>query len=103
MFPIPDSCITLRVIKNEVNIGRRMFLNEQLNFCNDNTVQILNMAKRTYQVVVKKLNPNLLVNACDFKLLEQKCLEYEKSHQTFQQAATDVILKQISEEQTGTE
>ena len=76
MFPVSDEYISKRIIKNEQNIVRRMFLNEQLQFCIDNEQQIFNQARRTYNIVVKELKKGLLDNACMFKLLEEACLKY---------------------------
>jgi len=76
MFPVSDKYITERIIRNEQNITRRMFLNDQLQFCIDNEQLILNQARRTYNIVTKGLNEGLLDNACMFKLLEDACLKY---------------------------
>lgn len=76
MFPVPDNCIKERVIKNEQDKGRRMFLNTQLQFCLDNEMQIRNQARRTYTIITKKLNPVLLDNSCDFKSLEDAFTKY---------------------------
>ena len=66
MFPVPESCITERIIKDEPNAKRRQFLYAQLRFCIRNAQRITNQARRTYQVVTKKLSPSLLENSCDF-------------------------------------
>ena len=77
MFPVPDICITERIIKNEPDISRRMFLNAQLRFCINNAKAILNHAKRTYLIVTRELNKGLLSNSCMFKLLETACADYQ--------------------------
>jgi len=76
MFPVPNDCISIRIIKNEADIKRRMFLNAQLQFCIDHAEHIHNQAQRTYTIITKKLNKNLLTNSCDFKLLENACEKY---------------------------
>jgi protein AbiQ len=76
MFPVPDDCISERIIKDEINLSRRIFLNAQLKFCIDNAEQIHNQAKRTHTIITKKLNPGLLKNSCDFELLEEACYKY---------------------------
>jgi protein AbiQ len=78
MFPVPDNMITPRIIKNEINEKRRIFLYEQLKFCNKNYDLIIRQAKRTYTIITKKLNPTLTKNSCDFKLLEKACRKWEK-------------------------
>ena len=82
MFPVPDECLCERIIKNEPNVVRRMFLNDQLQFCIDNEPRILNQALRTYNVVNKGLNKGLLNNACMFGLLEKACSEYKSKEST---------------------
>lgn len=76
MIPVPPNCIRERIIKNENNIKRRMFLHRQLEFINKNIDIIKNRAKRTYLRVINNYNPHLTENSCDFKFLEQKCIEY---------------------------
>ena len=77
MFPVPESCITERIIKNEPDSSRRIFLNAQLRFCINNAKIILNHAKRTYLIVTRELNEGLLSNSCMFKLLENACADYK--------------------------
>ena len=77
MFPVPNKCITERIIRNEPDLKRRLFLNSQLQFCNDNITQIQNQAKRTYTRVVKNMSPSLTRNSCDFLLLEKACKQWE--------------------------
>ena len=48
MFPVSDKFIAERIIKNESDIKRRLFLNAQLRFCIDNKEKIFNKARRTY-------------------------------------------------------
>lgn len=78
MIPVPDNEISVRRIKDEEDPSRRIFLQKQLNFCNSNYTKILTRANRTYDKIIKKYSLNLNNNSCDFKLLEQKCLEYEQ-------------------------
>ena len=78
MFPVPQNLIKLRVINDEQNNERKRFLNRQLLFCNEESEKIFNQANRTYTIVTKGLNPNLIKNSCDFILLEKACIEYHK-------------------------
>jgi protein AbiQ len=80
MFPIPKEMVTRRIIQNEPNTSRRLFLSKQLDFFNDNVTEILNKAAKTYNKVIRKFSPYLCNNSCDFKLLEEKCIEYCKLH-----------------------
>lgn len=77
MIPVPKSSVKERIIKNEQNPSRMIFLRKQLDFINDNIDIILNRAKRTYLRVVNNYNQNLTKNSCDFKFLEEKCLKYQ--------------------------
>lgn len=79
MFPVSDDYINVRIIKNEPDVKRRMFLNAQLQFCIDNIEKIHNQARRTYTIITKHLNESLLSNSCDFKLLEEACKNYSIS------------------------
>ena len=80
MFPVPDECVTEKIISNEQNVGRRIFLDRQLRFCIDNESTIKNKARQTYSKVVNKVNESIVNNACDFKLLEEACKKYNKQN-----------------------
>ena len=64
MFPVPDECIKERIM--------------EWKFCNENEIRIRNKAKQTYSKVINKVNPSIVNNSCDFKLLERLCAEYQK-------------------------
>lgn len=87
MIPVPRDTIKVRVIKEEPQINRRLFLNKQLEFCNNNITKILNQANRTYKRIINNYNPSLTFNSCDFKLLEIKYLEYIEIQKAMQEAA----------------
>ena len=76
MIPVPKDCIKERIINDEKDIGRKIFLQKQLEFINKNIDTIKNRAKRTYLRVINNYNPHLTKNSCDFKFLEEKCGEY---------------------------
>ncbi len=78
MIPVPDSCIKLRKIKKEPNEARRIFLLKQLRYIQSISGRIEKKARRTYTKVTKGFDARLQQHACDFKFLEQKCVEYEK-------------------------
>lgn len=77
MVPVPDACIYRRNINKESNIGRRRFLSRQLRYIQSIDNRVYKQAERTYNAVTKGINPFIKNHACDFKFLEQKCLEYE--------------------------
>ena len=49
-----------------------------MEICNENEIRIRNKAKQTYSKVINKVNPSIVNNSCDFKLLERLCAEYQK-------------------------
>ena len=54
-------------------------LKEQLNWLNENYIQVKNKSYKLYNLYVNnKLSNNIKVRCCDFKLLEEKCMEYNK-------------------------
>lgn len=75
MFPVPDECINERIIADDPN---KILLNLEWKFCNENETCIRNKAKQTYSKVINKVNPSIVNNSCDFKLLERLCAEYQK-------------------------
>ncbi|WFA07920.1 type III toxin-antitoxin system ToxN/AbiQ family toxin [Tissierella sp. Yu-01] len=77
MIPVPKVAITERIINDEENGIRRIFLQKQLDYINSNRQIILNRSKRTYLRIINNYNPELTKNSCDFKFLEEKCLEYQ--------------------------
>ena len=76
MIPVPKDCIEERIINDEKNINRKIFLQKQLEYINSNINTIKNRAERTYLRVINNYNPHLTENSCDFEFLEGKCREY---------------------------
>ena len=55
-------------------------LRKQLYWINRNDSQVRNRAISMYQKYINnKLSPNMRKRCCNFKLLEEKCLEYNKN------------------------
>lgn len=79
MFPIPNSELQYLDIGNgdfsQKDIAR---IKHELSFCRKNKDKILNQAQKTYDKVISGNDENLIKNSCDFKLLEQRCYEYER-------------------------
>lgn len=76
MFPVPDGLISERVIANEPDRAYRTLLSQELRYCIKNQETIQHLAERTYKRVLLGKNPGLIVNSCDFKLLEQAYCSY---------------------------
>ena len=52
-------------------------LKEQLSWLNENYEQVTNKSTKLYKLYIeKKLSNNIKSRCCNFKLLEEKCLEY---------------------------
>ena len=82
MFPVPKSILTERRIDIEQDNAYRTLLAKELLYCRKNQDTIIHLAERTYNRVILGKNPGLVVNSCDFKLLEEVCKNYilEKSN-----------------------
>ncbi len=75
---MPDACIKLREIDREPNKVRWIFLRKQLRYIQSISDRVFKQARRRYMKVTKGFDARLLQNACDFKFLEERCLEYEE-------------------------
>lgn len=81
MIPVPQECVSLLDIKSKSYTYKRL-LSEQYSYINipKNRMKILDKAKRLYNIVVKsqenKMSKFYKDLSCDFKLLEEKCIEY---------------------------
>ena len=76
MFPIPKELVSVRVIEAEPDRAYRALLAQELRCCIKNQNEIQRLAERTYKRVLLGKDKGLVVNSCDFLLLEQKCAEY---------------------------
>jgi protein AbiQ len=76
MFPIPQGLISIRKISEETDLAYRALLSQELRYCIKNQDTIRNLAQRTYKRVILGKDKGLVVNSCDFTLLEQKCNEW---------------------------
>lgn len=70
MFPVPKELLTERRIDSEPDELYRSLLAQELQYCRKNQEDILYLAERTYNRVLLGKNLGLVVNSCDFKLLE---------------------------------
>lgn len=80
MFPVPADQLKVRIIKDEPDSSYRRLLNMELQYCKKNKERIQKTAERTYKRVLLGKNKGLVQNSCDFPLLEEKCREYQKTH-----------------------
>lgn len=70
MFPVLDKYLTEVNIKEIKDEKYKRLVQKELNFCINNRDNIRAVALQTYLEVVLKTNPKLIINACDFNLLE---------------------------------
>lgn len=82
MIPVPEECVYLLDIKSK-SYGYKRLLSEQYSYINksENRRKILNKSKKLYDIVTKS-NKNKMTKfykdlSCNFKLLEEKSLEYK--------------------------
>ncbi len=76
MIPVPNSELILYDPKYEKNKNYRILIEKQLEFINKNKDLIKKFAQIIYNQKIKNYNVTYIQNVVDFKLLEQKCLEY---------------------------
>ena len=76
MFPIPKELIAIHIISNEPDRAYRTLLAQELRYCIKNQDKIMRLAERTYKRVLLGKDMGLVVNSCDFKLLEKEYHKY---------------------------
>ena len=74
MFPCPIECLNQKDFLKE-DIKYQMLLLKELNYCNKNVNKIKKLANEVYKLGLKEESRKRF-NICDFKKLEEKCLEY---------------------------
>ena len=83
MIPVnEDNYVLINLNKrklNEKEIKYQNLLKEQLKWLNKNYNQVKNKSLRLYELYNnEKLPQNIKQRCCNFKLLEEKCMEYNK-------------------------
>lgn len=76
MIPVPDKELTYYDVNNESNVNYKILVIKELLFINQNTEKIIKNAKVLYNQKVKNYSFRHLQFTLDFKLLEEKSLEY---------------------------
>ena len=80
MFPIPANLVTEYDISSIEDQKYRFLIQNELRYCRHYQSAILHRAAKTYERVTEGKDPFLQKNACDFRLLEKCCREYEAAH-----------------------
>lgn len=77
MFPVPDCALRLKKIKDEQDVKYKNLLLNEYDFIKNNEKAIIQKAQEVYELVTKKTgSQTLLLNSCDFKVLEQAAKTY---------------------------
>lgn len=81
MIPVSENNYSLIDLNKKINnieeLKYQKLLKEQLNWLNENYNQVKNKSLKLYQLYNNgKLPQNIKSRCCNFKLLEQKCVEY---------------------------
>ena len=80
MIPVPITEITPYFVKDEKDINYKNLVLAELRFIRKNTNMIIKNANILYKQKEKNENINYIKNSLEFKLLEEKCLDYIKKH-----------------------
>lgn len=82
MIPVPLESVELLDIKSK-SYGYKRLLSEQYSYINkpENKQKIMDKATKIYSVVTKSSKSKMVKFykelSCDFKILEEKCLQYK--------------------------
>ena len=76
MIPVPESELILYEPKFEKNKNYKILVEKELEFIDKNEDMIKKYASIIYNQKINNYDVSYINNVVDFKLLEQKCLEY---------------------------
>ena len=79
MIPVPDSELILYEPKNEINKNYKILVEKELEFIRKNEHMIKKYANILYKQKINNYEVSYIKNVVDFKLLEEKCVEYNKN------------------------
>lgn len=94
MIPIElNQCKLIDIIinnkDNKDDIMYKNLLINQIDWCNKNIEKILKATSKIYYTItLNKANKRLMDRCCNFKLLEEKCLEYQDYLESVKEVAT---------------
>lgn len=78
MIPVPDSELILYEPKNEKNKNYKILIEKELEVIGKNEELIKKYANILYKQKINNYDVSYIKNVVDFKLLEEKCIEYKK-------------------------
>lgn len=77
MIPVPENELILYEPKKEKNKNYRILVEKELDFIKKNEKTIKKYANVLYKQKINNYNVSYLKNVVDFKILEEKCKEYQ--------------------------
>ncbi len=77
-IPVPKSELILYEAKNEKNKNYKILIEKELEFIGKNEGLIKKYASILYKQKINEYDVSYIKNVVNFKLLEEKCLEYKK-------------------------
>ena len=85
MIPVKEKYYTLVDLNKEIltiaELKYQKLLQEQLSWLNANYHQVKNKSLKLYKLYNNnRLPQNIKARCCNFKLLEEKCIEYDKNN-----------------------
>lgn len=95
MFPVPEDLLKLKDFSDKPQSYRDL-VNAEIKFCNNNRDKICKKAKEVYKIGTNKKHP-LAYTCCNFRLLEEKCLEYMKSYKEIEETREEVAITRIED------
>ena len=93
MIPVNDSELIRFDFKNEAPKYQKLLVTQFI-FCDNNKKRIIRQAEDTYNKVTIQEEPFFVRISCNFKLLEEKCIEYLAYMNSIEEIA---ITKEIDE------
>jgi protein AbiQ len=78
MIPVPITELEPYILSDENDLKYREVILGELRYINNNSNKIMKYAKTVYNQKIKNIDIGYIKNTVDFKLLEEKCLEYSK-------------------------
>lgn len=90
MLPVPKTEYTLCDFSSKKQTYIDL-VNAEYSYCKSNASEIYLLAEKVYNIGANRNHP-LAYTCCDFKLLEQKCKEYESAKQLEVEALNEVAI-----------
>lgn len=78
MIPVPISQLNPYILSNEKDLKYRELVIAELRFINNNSNKIIKYAQTVYNQKIKNVDINYIENTVDFKLLEEKLINWHE-------------------------